>query len=345
MLFCKRRVNFFKMSYKIKNSKVMKITKKNITGNVVPPSWFQHLRFEKSDKPHLPAIMILSDIIYWYRAVEKRDEETGMVVEYKQKFKADMLQKQYKMWMKLFGFGYDQTKNAVKYLEEKGLINREFRNIKTTQGETLWNRMFVEPVPEKVEEITYPCYNNNNSGKDSNREGGVSNQGGGNETSPSKSATKDKDVSKHVGGSISTQNTDSTTETTTETTTNKNNNKGGNFKKTKYSLPDPEEIINNKNSLDKKVEDYYVAHYGKNPSVKIIEYLNGLNKETACHVINFCGENSYDPPQIIKILKDLIKNKISSPDQFYKHVEKFRKKNYVEDDKSSLKELYDKGYR
>ncbi len=37
-----------------------------ITGNIVPPQWFQTITFE-SGKPDTNSILILSDILYWYR--------------------------------------------------------------------------------------------------------------------------------------------------------------------------------------------------------------------------------------------------------------------------------------
>ena len=54
------------------------------TGNVIPQIWYRV--FVKSDlkhpKPHLLAINILADIVYWYRPREIRDEGTGQVIGY-----------------------------------------------------------------------------------------------------------------------------------------------------------------------------------------------------------------------------------------------------------------------
>ena len=54
----------------------------NITGNVIPMIWFEQIRFSNG-KPNTNAIMILADIVYWYRPIEERDEQTGRVVELK----------------------------------------------------------------------------------------------------------------------------------------------------------------------------------------------------------------------------------------------------------------------
>ena len=342
------------MGYEIKNNKVIKITKMNITGNIVPISWFEHLTF-KSGKPHLPAIMILSDIIYWYRAQETREQD-GTVVEYKQKFQADMLQKQYKEWMKLYGFGRAQTKSAVDYLQKEEYINREFRDVERN-GEIFQNRMYVEPKPEKIEKITYGRFQDKNPPGQmkitttpvQNEEGVISNRG-------EFSDENNQDISSKKGGGHSKPNsTHNSTKTTSKTTTdyfNKNNkNARTPEKSSKYSLPDPNEIKQSIEQLNNRVIKYYEAHFYKKPSSTIATYLNKLDSEVACHAINFAGENSYDPPQIIKILKNLLENNIETIDGFYEHVNKFQNKkennesNSTNTTNTELEELYQAGYR
>ena len=48
----------------------------SITGNIIPQEWYKHI-VRKNGKPHLLAITILGDIVYWYRPTEVRDEVTG----------------------------------------------------------------------------------------------------------------------------------------------------------------------------------------------------------------------------------------------------------------------------
>lgn len=50
-----------------------------ISGNVIPVSWYKTIR-KPTGKPNLNAIIILADIVYWYRAVEIRDEMTGQLI-------------------------------------------------------------------------------------------------------------------------------------------------------------------------------------------------------------------------------------------------------------------------
>lgn len=282
------------MSYKIKNSKVMQMTKMNITGNVVPISWFNHLKFS-SGKPNLPAIMILSDIVYWYKAQKIRDEETGMVVEYRQKFKYDMLQKQYKLWMELYGFGRTQTKNAVDYLEEEGLINREFRDVELPNGEIAYNRMFVEPIPKKIEEITYPHKNQTLGGSFQNKEGVISKLGGGDSKIAGSSFENKGDVtSKEPDGHFEVNSTENTTETSSENTTDNNNNKFSktNFKKIKSTY---EELIGRKftERLNKRFYEL---------STNVNDIITALER---CHDYNINSDGGPPNKYIYKAIKSV----------------------------------------
>ena len=48
------------------------------TGNVIPAAWYRTI-IRDNGKPNLTAIIILSDVVYWYRPVEIRDELTGQL--------------------------------------------------------------------------------------------------------------------------------------------------------------------------------------------------------------------------------------------------------------------------
>ena len=64
----------------------------NITGNIIPEAWYKTIVNEKG-KVNLLAVHILSDIVYWYRPTEVRDENT-LSVTYEKKFKDnDFLQR------------------------------------------------------------------------------------------------------------------------------------------------------------------------------------------------------------------------------------------------------------
>ncbi|WP_242214924.1 DnaD domain-containing protein [Bacillus cereus group sp. BfR-BA-01383] len=123
----------------------------NLKGNVVDHEWFNYITFSNG-KPHIVAIMVLSEIVYWYRPTIIRDEINGKVT-YKKKFKADKLQKNYQQLADTFGFTKLQVKRACDLLTDMILINIEFRTIHV-DGKVLNNVMFVEPVASEIKKIS-----------------------------------------------------------------------------------------------------------------------------------------------------------------------------------------------
>ena len=124
----------------------------NIEGNITPVEWFSHIRLP-NNKPDLISIILLSDIVYWYRPTTIRDELSGKIIGYKKKFKSDLLQKGYKDLETFFGLSKDQIKKSLQRLEQLNLIKRIFRNIKCN-GSSLANVMFIQIFPINIINIT-----------------------------------------------------------------------------------------------------------------------------------------------------------------------------------------------
>ena len=61
------------------NASVDAIATMAISGNVIPATWYKTIT-TASGKADLAAINILSDVLYWYRPSEIRDESTGDVI-------------------------------------------------------------------------------------------------------------------------------------------------------------------------------------------------------------------------------------------------------------------------
>jgi len=122
----------------------------NIQGNVVPHSWFKHIRNE-TGKPDSVAILLLSEIIYWYRPYCVRE---GADEVWKKRYKADLLQKSYAELEEKFGFTKRQLVEAFITLEKHGLAFREFRTIHV-QGLAISNVLFININPFRIKEITY----------------------------------------------------------------------------------------------------------------------------------------------------------------------------------------------
>lgn len=135
------------------NEKVDKMHEINITGNVTPPAWYKTITRD-SGKPYLQAIIILSDLVYWYKPTEVRDEASGKIIGYKRKFKGDKLQRTYDSIAEEFGISKNDAVNAIKFLEELGAVKREFRTVMC--GEIKCNNvLFIDINPEKIAELTF----------------------------------------------------------------------------------------------------------------------------------------------------------------------------------------------
>lgn len=131
--------------------------KLNFQGNVIPFSWYKEIT-TKDGKPDLIAITILSEIVYWYRPEVIRDEATGQVIGLRKKFAEDKLQKSYGQLAEEFGFSKKQVREAVKRLSEQRLISCELRTITVKDGLKLVNVMYIEPIVENIERITFKTY-------------------------------------------------------------------------------------------------------------------------------------------------------------------------------------------
>ncbi len=118
-----------------------------LSGNIIPIQWYRAVKSE-SGKPDAIAVPILADIVYWYMPVEIRDEYTGAVTGYAQKFKTGKLKRTYQNYSDLFGFSLNQVRSAIGNLIRQGLITCEF-------GAASEEGIFLEPVFDMVMRITY----------------------------------------------------------------------------------------------------------------------------------------------------------------------------------------------
>ena len=125
------------------------------SGNWIMGTWYDALRYD-SGKVNLNACVILSEIVYWYRPTVIRDEVSGRIKEVRTKFKADKLQKNYQDLADQFGLTKRQVTDAVVFLEHKGLVRREFRNVITETGLSLINVLFLDLNVERLIEISFP---------------------------------------------------------------------------------------------------------------------------------------------------------------------------------------------
>lgn len=147
--------------YSLITQSVAEISKLGFDGNIIPHTWYNHIvrKFAKYEKPYLEAIIILSDICYWYRATPIREEESGKITGYKKKFKYNRLQKSYKDYVKLFGLSEGMVKSAFDFLEKEGYIYREFVNYQPNKQSHISNQMYIEPIVSRIVDISFPKQN------------------------------------------------------------------------------------------------------------------------------------------------------------------------------------------
>ncbi len=131
---------------------VEEIGRIHFEGNIIPHPWYRHITLE-SGKPDMPAIIILAEIVYWYRPYQTLDKR-GKPLLHKH-FDGDMFQCSAAYFEAKFGFTKTQARRAIARLEEGGLIRREFRDV-VIQGILRNNITFIEPVPVAIMAITHP---------------------------------------------------------------------------------------------------------------------------------------------------------------------------------------------
>lgn len=135
------------------------ISRIDTSGNMIPVNWYKTIQKQESKsgkiarKPHLLAINILADIVYWHKNTVIRDEITAEIIEVRKRFAADLLQRSYASIVNMFGCSDKDAREAVAFLESLGLITRVFRNIETKDG-ILPNRLFIDVHASLIEVAT-----------------------------------------------------------------------------------------------------------------------------------------------------------------------------------------------
>ncbi len=135
-----------------KNPHVNQIGELHLSGNVIPNIWWQRLRLE-SGAVDFTAVIILAEIVYWYKPTIVRDEYSGAIIEVKQKFRADKLQRSYQSFADQFGLSKKQVREAMQRLVDRELISTEFR-IVAANNTVLNNVLFIDVIPQKIKNLS-----------------------------------------------------------------------------------------------------------------------------------------------------------------------------------------------
>jgi hypothetical protein len=145
------------------NAAVIKMATLYISGNVIDLKWFNHLKLANG-KPDSLGILLLGDIVYWYRPIEVRDEETGLVTGHRKKFAADKLQRSYDAFAAAYGYTKDQVKDALRRLEAAKVIDLDFRH-PVINDVKYGNLLFIGLNVDRLAEISTPLPSLNGIGK------------------------------------------------------------------------------------------------------------------------------------------------------------------------------------
>jgi hypothetical protein len=128
----------------------------SLAGNLIPHSWYHKITNSRG-QPDSNAIIILAEIVYWYRSTKKGNSH---------KFYGASLQLGYDHFINKLNFTRDQIRNALKKLEELNLVYRAFKT-ESKFGSNYSNIMFLELKIETLRSIT-SCYLNEKSKTDNN---------------------------------------------------------------------------------------------------------------------------------------------------------------------------------
>lgn len=123
----------------------------NLDGNIIPHSWYNHICFP-SGKPDLVGMLILAEIVYWYRPKIIKCESTGRVLGQAKRFSGDMLQRTLQSFSDHFGITKRQVQDALSRLKKLGVVETRLRTVKT-KAVAMGNVLFVAPIPEKLQQI------------------------------------------------------------------------------------------------------------------------------------------------------------------------------------------------
>lgn len=130
----------------------------HLEGDITPRSWYKHICYQtiktEQCKADRLAVDILSDIVYWYRPSEIRDEITGEFVGWKKKFAGEILKRSPDAFAESLNATVRCVRESIRLLENLGLITVVLKPVQTTFG-VIPNVMHIEVIPEAIAKITH----------------------------------------------------------------------------------------------------------------------------------------------------------------------------------------------
>jgi hypothetical protein len=143
------------MAYPLANqdivSELVQLEKQYQNFTAIPNSWYSHL-LDAKGQVYSDAILVLAEIINWYRLIPIYDRSTKKIIGYQKKFKLDLLQKSYKDFEDKFSFSKEKTRRILDFLIQKKLIYKEMRTLKS-KSLVLSNVMFIGIHVENINQL------------------------------------------------------------------------------------------------------------------------------------------------------------------------------------------------
>jgi hypothetical protein len=265
-------------------SAVVEIGKINFEGNVIPHEWYRRITLP-SGKPDLPAIIILAEITYWYRPMESLDRNGKPI--YFRRFYGHMFQSSAAYYENKFGLTKDQVRKALKRLEDGGYIRREYHDV-IRNGIKSNNVMFIEPLSQKILEITHPAGGSPTSATSLPGES-FSSLVGGTPSSRSNTLSPVGDTLSPVGDTLSPvgdTNTKISTKTSTTTTTAAETEPHLDNDDPSCSSSRKQEELNQ----EKLIFDFNLTSFSQDEKERTTKLLGGLGSEIAQQVLDEFNE-------------------------------------------------------
>jgi len=129
----------------------------NVSGNIVPTSWFHHIT-NKRGQPDSRAILLYAELVYWYRPVSEEKGKSSNAANLRKKYKADKVQISYGQLAVKFGYSKGQVRTALRSLQDLNLIKLDFR-VLFANGMYLNNVLYIALNIARLREITYMIEN------------------------------------------------------------------------------------------------------------------------------------------------------------------------------------------
>jgi hypothetical protein len=139
-------------------SELVQLEKQYQNFTAIPNSWYSHL-LDAKGQVYSDAILVLAEIINWYRLIPIYDRSTKKIIGYQKKFKLDLLQKSYKDFEDKFCFSKEKTRRILNFLIQKKLIYKEMRTLKS-KSLVLSNVMFIGIHVENINKLNETSHKN-----------------------------------------------------------------------------------------------------------------------------------------------------------------------------------------